>query len=193
MNSKINKILQDIDKKKKELIKEYYEMKEKYGFSIKSWRIIFNKKIKLFNKSHKRTLWQSFRIVKFRELISVPFIYFVFFPVFFLDITFFIYQQTALRLYKIPLVKRKDYIIYDRAQLDYLNFLQKFNCIYCSYVNWFLAYATEIVWRTERYWCPIKHAKKTLSPHDWEKYFSDYWDAKWFKETFCKDKKTFKR
>jgi len=36
MNSKINKILQEIEKKKKELIKEYYEIKEKYGFSIKS-------------------------------------------------------------------------------------------------------------------------------------------------------------
>ena len=162
MNSKINKILKDIEKKREELIKEYYEIKLKYWFKIQNGRIFFNNKIKLFNKNYKRSLWQSFCIVKFRELISAPFIYFVFFPVLFLDITFIIYQQTAFRLYRIPFVKRKDYIIYDRKQLDYLNILQKFNCMYCSYVNWFLAYAVEIVWRTERYWCPIKHAKKTL-------------------------------
>jgi hypothetical protein len=56
-------------------------------------------------------------------------------PAFILDISLFIYQNTAIRLYKIPLAKRSDYIVFDRKQLAYLNLIQKANCIYCSYFN----------------------------------------------------------
>ena len=105
-------------------------------------------------------------------------------PAIFLDIWLFIYQQTALRLYKIPLVKRSDYIIFDRWQLVYLNWIQKIDCLYCSYFNWVMQYSVEIAWRTEKYWCPIKHASKKAWEHAWEEYFADYWDPKWFKETF---------
>jgi hypothetical protein len=104
-------------------------------------------------------------------------------PSIILHIFLFIYQQTAFRLYKIPLVRIKDYVIFDRKQLDYLNIIQKINCLYCSYVNWLYQYGVEIAWRTEKYWCPIKNAKKKLWEHEWEEYFADYWDAKWFKET----------
>ena len=101
------------------------------------------------------------------------------------------YQQTAMRLYRIPLVKRSDYITLERKHLDYLNWVEKLNCIYCSYVNWLFAYAVEIAWRTEKYWCPIKHAKKMTSSHNWEKYFADYGDADWFKEVFRKNQEFY--
>jgi hypothetical protein len=42
-------------------------------------------------------------------------------PAFILDICLFIYQNTAMRLYRIPLAKRSDYIVYDRKELAYLN------------------------------------------------------------------------
>jgi len=56
-------------------------------------------------------------------------------PAVILDFSLFIYQNTAVRLYKIPLAKRSDYIVFDRKELAYLNWIQKINCIYCSYVN----------------------------------------------------------
>jgi hypothetical protein len=56
-------------------------------------------------------------------------------PALLLDIGLFIYQNTAIRLYKIPLAKRSDYVFFDRQQLAYLNVIQKLNCIYCSYFN----------------------------------------------------------
>ena len=36
------------------------------------------------------------------------------------------------------------------------------NCTYCSYGNGLLAYACETASRTERYWCPIKHARRII-------------------------------
>jgi hypothetical protein len=65
-------------------------------------------------------------------------------PAIFLDICMFIYQNTAMRLYKIPLAKRSDYIVFDRKQLAYLNWIQKLDCIYCSYFNGLMQYSVEV-------------------------------------------------
>jgi len=185
MKSRINQILEDIKNKKEELYLEYEKAKEKYGFKIEWRKIIWNSwKIKEFKKSRK-SAWETIFTAEIRELISFPFIWFMLIPSIILDISLFIYQNTAIRLYKIPLAKRSDYIVFDRKQLAYLNWIQKLDCIYCSYVNWLFQYATEIAWRTEKYWCPIKHARKKSWSHDWEEYFADYGDAEWFKETFC--------
>lgn len=174
----------EIEKKTQELKKEYTKLMSKYSFSFESWKIKFTKEKKEEDKRKKESFWQSFLWITFREILSIPFIYSMIIPVLFLDIFMFIYQQTAIRLYWIPLVKRRDYITYDRKELAYLNWIQKFNCLYCAYVNWFLSYAVEIAWRTEKYWCPIKHAKKMSWWHQWQRYFADYWDVEWLKETF---------
>jgi hypothetical protein len=65
--------------------------------------------------------------------------------------------------------------------------------MYCSYVNGLFSYAVEVAWRTEKYWCPIKHAKKMKSTHDWQKHFADYWDVDWFKECFTSTDAYYKK
>ena len=189
MKSKINIILSDIDKKKEELKVEYTKLMDKYGFTFSWGKIVFNSEKVKENKRLKKPLLETIFTAQIREIISIPFIYMMYFPALLLDFMLFIYQHVAFRLYKIPIVKRSEFIIYDRAQLDYLNIVQKINCIYCSYFNWLMSYAVEIWWRTERYWCPIKHAKKMKWWHDWQKHFSDYWDPDGFKDTFCKIEK----
>ena len=185
MKSKISQILEEIRKKREELIKEYEKAKERYGFKIEWRKIIWNsEKIKELEKS-KKSILESIFSARIREVLSIPFIYSMIIPAIILDIFLFIYQQTAIRLYQIPIVKRSDYIVFDRKQLAYLNLLQKINCMYCSYFNGLMQFAVEVAGRTEKYWCPIKHAKKKAWSHDWEEYFADYWDVDWFKETFC--------
>ena len=110
-------------------------------------------------------------------------------PAVILDFFATLYVWTAFPLYKIPGVNRSDHFIYERRFLDYLNIVQKINCIYCSYVNGLFSYATEIGARTERYWCPVKAAHQPKSYHDWYKDFADYgnpeeWDTK-FNEHGC--------
>ena len=65
----------------------------------------------------------------------------------------------------------------DRHRLEYLNALQKLNCVYCGYVNGLIGYAREIASRTEQYWCPIKHARRVLGAHPRYARFLDYGDA----------------
>ena len=185
MKSRIGQILEDIRLKKQEITNEYDKLKDKYGFKIEGKKIIWNKWKKEEFKKEKKSVLDSIFTVEFREFLSLPFIWGMLIPAIFLDICLFIYQNTAIRLYKIPLAKRSDYIVFDRKQLAYLNWIQKLDCIYCSYFNWLVQYAVEVAWRTEKYWCPIKHARKKAWSHDWEEFFADYWDAKWFKQTFC--------
>jgi hypothetical protein len=66
---------------------------------------------------------------------------------------------------------------FDRHQLSFLNAIEKFHCTYCAYGNGLIAYATEILARTEQYFCPIKHARKMIGTHARYKKFIDYGDA----------------
>jgi hypothetical protein len=80
--------------------------------------------------------------------------------------------------------------VLDRAHLSYLNAIEKLNCVYCGYANGLIAYVREVASRTEQYWCPIKHAVRTRSPHARYRTFLDYGDAAGFRsrlEAFRRD------
>lgn len=184
MKSRISKLLEEIEIRKQELKEEYLKLMEKYNFSFIKWKIVFSKEAREANRKKRISIFESIFSARVREVLSIPFIYSMIIPAIILDLFLFMYQNTAIRLYGIPLAKRSDYITFDRKELDYLNLLQKINCLYCSYVNWLFSYAVEVAWRTEKYWCPIKSAKKMRWWHSWEKYFADYGDPEWFRECF---------
>ncbi len=68
-------------------------------------------------------------------------------------------------------------MVIDRQYLAYLNVIEKFNCVYCGYGNGLIEFAREVIARTEQYWCPIKHAQRTLDPHKRTQKFVDYGDV----------------
>ncbi len=186
MPSKISQIIENIEKSYAELKIEYKKAMDKYGFKLKGKKIIFLNNIKEKNKAFKTSLIRHITHAKIRHLLSMPFIYAMIFPALFLDFSLFIYQSFAFPLYRIPKVKRRDYIVYDRKFLDYLNIIQKVHCLYCTYVNGLFAYAVEIGARTERYWCPIKSASHPKTPHSFYKEFADYGDAEGFQNVYNK-------
>jgi hypothetical protein len=120
--------------------------------------------------------------IQFRYLVSMPFIYGMLVPMIVFHIVLEIYQQVCFRLYGIPLVKPSEYFINERRFLPYLNWLEKFHCMYCSYYNNLMRYSTEIGGRTELYWCPIKYSQRINHPHSKYKHFVDYLDAEGFRK-----------
>jgi hypothetical protein len=80
-------------------------------------------------------------------------------------------------VYGIPRVRRAEYLALDRHHLQYLNGIERLNCLYCGYGNGVLAYAVEVAARTEQYWCPIKHARRLPAPHSRYYRFLAYGDA----------------
>ena len=102
--------------------------------------------------------------------------------VLFLDFVAVLFQFICFPVYGIPKVPRKDYVVMDRWKLSYLNSIEKWNCVYCEYVNGVLAFVQEIAGRTEQYWCPIKHALRAKNTHSRYSHFLDYGDADQYRQ-----------
>lgn len=116
--------------------------------------------------------------------LTAPLIYALIVPFALLDLFVTIYQAVCFPVYGIAKVRRRDYLVFDRRYLGYLNLLEKLNCAYCSYANGVIAYVREIGARTEQYWCPIKHARRLAAAHPRYANFVDYGDADaWRNET----------
>lgn len=92
-------------------------------------------------------------------LISAPFIYSMIIPAIILDLWIELYHRICFPLYGLSYVPRSEYIRIDRQRLPYLSLMEKFNCMYCGYVNGLFGYAMRIAGDTERFWCGIKHKK----------------------------------
>lgn len=144
----------------------FTELKKKRG-QLKRWKI---------------SSLKTFFPISLPHLISVPFIYGMIVPAVIFHIGLEIYHLVAFGLYNIPRVRARDYFVYDRGKLPYLNWFEKFNCLYCSYFNNLMRYATEIAGRTERYWCPIKHATRLQKTHSQYNKFVEYLDAEDFRK-----------
>jgi hypothetical protein len=115
------------------------------------------------------------------NILAAPIIYSMIVPIALLDLWMSVYQGICFPLFGIRGVQRRAYIAVDRHKLTYLNGIEKLNCIYCGYANGVFAYAREITGRTETYWCPIKHGKRTRDAHPYYKHFAAYGDAPGYK------------
>lgn len=100
------------------------------------------------------------------NLITGPIIYSMVFPILLLDICVSFYQWTCFPIYGIKKFSRKDFIIFDRQELKYLDWISKFHCTYCAYGVGVLGYVHEIIKATEYYFCPVKHKAKRLAESD---------------------------
>jgi hypothetical protein len=133
-------------------------------------------------RSQKIGLWRYLRESRLSVLLTAPLIYSGW-PVFaLLDLFVSLYQAACFPAYGIPKVRRRDYLTFDRSDLPYLNAIEKFNCLYCSYGNGVLAYAREIAARTEQYWCPIKHARRVHDAHERYPAFFEHGDAEAYRQ-----------
>jgi hypothetical protein len=123
-------------------------------------------------------------LLRTRPLIALtaPIIYLGWIPFLLMDVFVTIFQSICFPVYRIPKVRRADYLVFDREGLPYLNIIEKFNCFYCSYGNGIAAYTCEVAARTEQYWCPIKHARRLRSAHQYYPNFFGYGDAEAFRQ-----------
>lgn len=128
------------------------------------------------------SLWRYLRESRLTVLLTAPIIYSGWLVFALLDLFVSLYQTTCFPAYGIPKVRRRDYLSFDRTELPYLNAIEKFNCLYCSYGNGVLAYAREIGARTEQYWCPIKHARRVRDAHERYPAFFEHGDAEAFRQ-----------
>lgn len=185
MPSHIQNIVERINHLQDELEAALAERAEKFSYSIENRRIRFKSETLRWQRQFRLALPKYILGAPILNIISAPVIYSMIVPFVLLDLWVSLYQAICFPIYGVKKVRRRDYIVFDRHHLAYLNFIEKLNCAYCSYGNGLLAYCLEIGARTESYWCPIKHANKMGSYHRWYGEFSDYGDA----ENYIADRK----
>ena len=177
MNDRIRQLLDQMTALEEDLRKAMQEQEATLLYRVKGKKVEFEESVR---EAHRRLKTGFFHwLVTYRpqNLITGPIIYSMIVPMLILDLCVSFYQATCFPIYGIAKVRRGDYIIFDRQQLGYLNFIEKFHCTYCAYGNGLMAYVSEIVARTEEYFCPIKHARKVLATHARYDRFLDYGEA----------------
>ena len=182
MNDKIREIVEEIENMKLKLSEEIAEQESHISYEIHNGYVKFENEVLLKQKKNMKNLLAWLREVPFLHFLAAPIIYGMVIPAVFLDIILFIYQQVVFRIFKFKFLKRSEYIIFDHQYLGYLNPIEKVNCLYCSYFNGLMQYASAVAGRTELYFCPIKHAKKVIHEHDYYDSFLSYGDADDYQE-----------
>lgn len=181
MNKEFAKTLEKIIRLENELENEIKKKNRKIILNYQERKIRFEESIREQQEKYKTRLLKYVFGARLRNVLVAPIIYAMVLPISFFDLAVSFYQHTCFRVYKIPLVKRKEYFTIDRQHLGYLNLLEKINCVYCGYGNGVAAYVKEIIARTEQYWCPIKHATRVKDPHSRYYNFFEYGDAEGYK------------
>ncbi len=165
-----------------EIEAELTKRREELRFRIEKHRVIFEKEIKHLHRALKVRSARYFIDANPLIVLSAPVIYSLIVPIALADLWVMAFQAICFPAYKIPKVRRRDYLVFDRHHLAYLNSIEKINCAYCSYCNGAIAFVREVASRTEVYWCPIKHARRILGPHPHYRGFADFGDADGFRE-----------
>ena len=140
-------------------------------------RALDNAALRLYHREYRVRLLRYCLSGSLGTILTAPIIYSMIVPFAVLDLWVAIYQAVCFRAWGIALVRRRDYIAVDRHKLAYLNALEKLNCLFCSYANGVIGYVREVAARTEQYWCPIHHARRTRHPHERSRAFLPYGDA----------------
>ncbi len=175
-----DEIITEIRQLEQELVEELHKKQEKYSYIIDGKRVRFSREVRDYHRTLARSLRDYFLHSDLLHIVTAPLIYGCIVPAVLMDLVVSVYQAVCFRVYGIPRVRRDDFIVVDRDQLQYLNAMEKLNCIYCGYFNGLIGYVREIAARTEQYWCPIKHARKVAAMHSRYHKFVEYGDSEDF-------------
>ena len=182
MNDKLTEILESMRKLEHQLIQELQKGEEEFFYKVKDKRVKFERGVKAQHRQLVTRLRCYLKDAEILNILTAPVIWSCLLPAIFMDLVMTFFQAVCFPIYGIPKVHRKDYIVIDRHYLSYLNGLEKLNCVYCGYFNGLIGYIQEIAARTEQYWCPIKHARKTRFVHGRYSKFLSYGDGVSYRE-----------
>lgn len=165
MNNRIRQIVEQIRTLESELHEAVENQEGRLRYRIEDRRIVFEHAIREAHERVRLNVFRWFLTVRPQNYLTMPVIYGMAVPLVLFDLCVSLYQWTCFPIYRIARVRRADYIVFDHHMLAYLNIIEKAHCLYCSYAVGVMAYASEIIARTEQYFCPIKHARKVLAAH----------------------------
>ena len=181
MTVQLDLLMEKLRSVEAEIEAELTRRREELRFQLDNRRIVFEREVLRIHREIKTRASRYLIDAHPLMILSAPVIYSLIIPIALVDLWVMAYQAICFPIYKIPKVRRRDYLVFDRHHLAYLNIIEKINCAYCSYANGAIAFVREVAARTEVYWCPIKHARRGLGPHPHYQGFADFGDADAFR------------
>ena len=191
MDTKLQSLIEAIKKLEQELAQEFQKKQAEFSYKVQGKKIRFDQEIRKQHKLFATRISRYLKESEIQNILTIPFIWACLIPALFMDAFVCLFQAVCFPIYKIPKVKRSSYIVIDRHALSYLNAIEKLNCMYCGYFNGLIAYIREIAGRTEQYWCPIKHARRTSGFHSRYSKFLEYGDAEGYRKELDKVRHAF--
>jgi hypothetical protein len=182
MNTPVEDLLARIRALQEELEAEFQKKREEIAFVIEDKRVRFAQEVQARQHLYRVGLLRYLRTSRLLVVATAPIVYSGLFAFALMDLFVTLYQRLCFPVYGIATVKRADHLVFDRADLPYLNAVERFNCFYCSYGNGVASYLREVAARTEQYWCPIKHSRRVLGTHERLPRFFEYGDAEAYRK-----------
>jgi len=192
MAKKIDEILAQIKTLEDELVDELKEKEKEFFYTMENKKAKFEEQVIKEGRSKMISSIKYLSSFSIPAMFVLPFIWSMIIPAVILDLSATIYQAVCFPVYKIPKVKRSNYVIMDRYNLFYLDRFEKISCWYCEYFNGVIAYVKEMAARTEQFWCPIKHAQALKEKHSRYDYFFDFGDYLKYREELERRRSDFK-
>jgi hypothetical protein len=163
--TRVEQLRRDVHQLERQIDVELRRARRRWDYRIEAGRLRFERNALRAQKRLKQRIPAYIRTSNPLSILTAPFIYSLIVPIALLDLWMTVYQLICFPVYGISPVRRATYLVFDRAHLAYLNGIEKFNCLYCSYANGVFAYTREIAGRTEQYWCPIRHGRRIHGTH----------------------------
>jgi hypothetical protein len=185
MAERLETLYQEIEQLEERVSEELQRRRDELRVELDRGRVVFDRE----TRERHRKLAKKLHLFIYDSgitglLVMGPLMYSMIVPLMLLDACMAVFQGVIFSYYRIPKVTRSDYLVIDRNRLEYLNYFEKLNCAYCGYANGLIAYVREILARTEKHWCPIRHAQRMKRVHSQYGAFLDYGDAEIYREKY---------
>ena len=189
INAEIKALHLQISKLEDQLTKHREKEQEVSDYEVKGRRAIFADTVKQTHKENRTGVIDYMKKLSWKTYLTGSIVYFMIIPFAFLDLSVTIFQKICFWAWEVPKVHRSTFVFIDRHHLEYLNGIEKLYCIFCGYANGVIGFTREVAARTEKFWCPIKHATKVVHAHEHYSDYLDYGDASgWLTKDDNRDK-----
>jgi hypothetical protein len=185
MTAKLEALYQEIGQLEQRVSEELQLRRDELKVKLERGKVVFDQETR---ERHRKLAKKLYLFLYDSGIVGVlvmgPVMYSMIVPLMILDVSMSVFQGVIFSYYRIPRVTRSNYVVIDRNKLEYLNYFEKLNCAYCGYANGLIAYVREILARTEKHWCPIRHAHRTKAVHSQYRAFLDYGDAETYRAEY---------
>jgi len=127
MASPLDELMERLRGVEAEIEVELAKRREALRFHLENRRIVFEQEILRLHREIKTRASRYLIDANPLMILSTPVIYSLIIPLAAVDLWVMAYQAICFPIYRIPKVRRRDYLVFDRHHLAYLNIIEKIN------------------------------------------------------------------